>query len=394
MSSGNAPSMSSSNAPSISSGNAPSMSSGNAPVCLRVMLPVCLWVMTPKFKLLSVTDLLDAVSELLSFVSEQGLAAFQLLKQKICSASILALPEGSENFVVYCDASRKGLGAVLMQRKKVIAYTSRQLKIHKNNYTTHDLELKDVVFALKRKRRFYRILRCFEQRVGRYVDAKREDEARKDENFGIEDLCGMIKKLERRTNGTLCMNGRSWIPCRDNKFTSHFWQSLNKALGTQLDMSMAYHPQTDGQSKRTIQTLEDMLRACVIDFGKGWNRHLPLVEFFYNNSYHTSIKAAPFEALYDQKCRSPICWAEVGDAQLTDKPLAIPLDEIQIDDKLNFIEEPVEIMDQEVKRLKQSRIPIVKVCWNLRQGPEFNWEHEDQMKKKYPHLFVNLSSTS
>ncbi|GJW04805.1 reverse transcriptase domain-containing protein [Tanacetum coccineum] len=90
----------------------------------------------------------------------------------------------------------------------------------------------------------------------------------------------------------------SIISDRDSKFTSHLWQSLNKALGTQLDMSTAYHPQTNGQSERTIQTLEDMLHACVIDFGKGWDRHLPLVEFSYNNSYHTSIKAAPFKALY------------------------------------------------------------------------------------------------
>ncbi|GJU41303.1 putative reverse transcriptase domain-containing protein [Tanacetum coccineum] len=101
------------------------------------------------------------------------------------------------------------------------------------------------------------------------------------------------------------------------RFTSEFWQALHKALGTRLDMSTAYHPETDGQSERTIQTLEDMLRACVLDFGKSWDRHLPLVEFSYNNSYHTSIKAAPFEALYGRKCRSPICWAKVGDAQLT-----------------------------------------------------------------------------
>ncbi|GJT67570.1 putative reverse transcriptase domain-containing protein [Tanacetum coccineum] len=109
----------------------------------------------------------------------------------------------------------------------------------------------------------------------------------------------------------------SIISDRDSHFTSRFWQSLQSALGTQLDMSTTYHPETDGQSERTIQTLEDMLRACVIDFGKGWEKHLPLVEFSYNNSYHASIKAAPFEALYGRKCRSPVCWAEVGDVQLT-----------------------------------------------------------------------------
>nr|GEY16933.1 reverse transcriptase domain-containing protein [Tanacetum cinerariifolium] len=104
---------------------------------------------------------------------------------------------------------------------------------------------------------------------------------------------------------------------RDPRFTSRFWTSLQKSLGTNLDMSTAYHPETDGQSERTIQTLEDMLLACVIDFGSGWDKHLPFDEFSYNNSYHTSIKAAPFEALYKRKCRSPVCWSEVGDAQLT-----------------------------------------------------------------------------
>ncbi|GKA25994.1 putative reverse transcriptase domain-containing protein [Tanacetum coccineum] len=229
-------------------------------------------------------------------------------------------------------------------------------------------------------------------------------------------------------------------------------------------MSTTYHPEIDGQSERTTQMLEDMLRACVLDFEKGWDRHLPLVEFSYNNSYHTSIKTAPFEALYGSKCRSPICWAEVGDSQITgpkiihettekivqiksrvqaardrqksyadarrkplefqiiakvgtvayhlelperlsrvhstfhvsklkkcmaDEPLAIPLDEIQVDNKLHFIEEPIEIMDREVKRLKQSRIPIVKVRWNYRRGSEFTWKREDQMQNKYPHLFPN-----
>ncbi|GJY27779.1 putative reverse transcriptase domain-containing protein [Tanacetum coccineum] len=164
-------------------------------------------------------------------------------------------------------------------------------------------------------------------------------------------------------------------------------------------MSTAYHPQTDGQSERTIQTLDNMLRACVMDFEKGWDRHLPLIEFSYNNNYHTSIKAAPFEALYSCKCRSPICWLSTFHVSnlkkcLSDKPLAIPLDEIHVDDKLNFIEEPIKIMDRQVKLLKQSRIPIVKVRWDLRRGPEYTWEREDQMQKKYPHLFANPESVS
>ncbi|GJV00072.1 putative reverse transcriptase domain-containing protein [Tanacetum coccineum] len=289
---------------------------------------------------------------------------------------------------------------------------------------------------------------------------------------------------------------------RDPQFASNFWRSLQKALGTSLDMSTAYHPQTDGQSERTIQTLEDMLRACVIDFGNGWVKHLPLVEFSYNNSYHASIKAAPFEALYGRKCRSPVCWAEVGQVQLTgpelvqetteriiqikqriqtardrqksyadlkrkpmefqvgdkvmlkvspwkgvvrfgkrgklnpryvgpfkvlkkvgavayklelpqelsrvhntfhvsnlkkcysDDPLVVPLEGLQVDDKLHFVEEPVEIMDREVKQLRRSRVPIVKVRWNSRRGPEFTWEREDQFRKKYPHLFTKTAPSS
>ncbi|GJT43703.1 putative reverse transcriptase domain-containing protein [Tanacetum coccineum] len=436
-------------------------------------------------------------------------AAFQLLKQKLCSAPILALPEGSEDFIAYCDASKKGLGAVLMQREKVISYASRQLKIHEKNYTTHDLELGAVVFALKiwrhylygtkctvftdhkslqhildqkelnmRQRRWLELLSDYDCDI-RYHPGKAnvvadalsrkerepplrvralvmtisldlpkqilnaQTEARKPENIKSEDVGGMLienakfpeaireQKLEPRADGTLCLNGRSWLPCygdlrtvimheshkskysihpgsdkmyqdmkklywwpnmkadiatyvnkcltcakvkaehqrpsgllvqpkipewkwdnitmdfvtklpktsqgydtiwvivdrltksaiftpmretdpldklarlylkevvtrhgipvsiicdRDPRFASNFWRSLQNALGTNLDMSTAYHPQTDGQSERTIQTLEDMLRACAIDFGKGWVNHLPLVEFSYNNSYIT-----------------------------------------------------------------------------------------------------------
>ncbi|GKD57935.1 putative reverse transcriptase domain-containing protein [Tanacetum coccineum] len=645
-------------------------------------------------------------------------AAFQTLKNKLCSAPILALPQGAENFIVYCDVSHKGLGAVLMQSKKVIAYASRQLKIHEKNYTSHDLELGAVVFALKiwrnylygtkctvftdhksvqhildqkvlnmRQHRWLELLSDYDCEI-RYHPGKAnvvadalsrkerikplrvralvmtisldlpkqilnaQTEAQKPENLKNEDVGGMIRKdipkekLEPRADGTLCLNGRSWLPCygdlrtvimheshkskysihpgsdkmyqdmkklywwpnmkadiatyvskcltcarvkaehqrpsgllvqpeipqwkwdnitmdfitklpkssqgydtiwvivdrltksaifvpmretdpmeklarmylkevvtrhgipvsiicdRDPRFASNFWRSLQKALGTNLDMSTAYHPQTDGQSERTIQTLEDMLRACVIDFGNGWVKHLPLVEFSYNNSYHASIKAASFEALYGRKCRSPICWAEVGQVQLTgqeivqettekviqikqrmqaacdrqksyadlkrkpmefqvgdrvmlkvspwkgivhfgkrgklnlryvgpfkvlekvgsiayklevpqklsrvnntfhvsnlkkcysDEPLAVPLEGLHIDDKLQFVEEPVEIMEREIKRLKRSYIPLVKVRWNSRRGPEFTWEREDQFRKKYPHLFTKTAPST
>nr|GFB77707.1 putative reverse transcriptase domain-containing protein [Tanacetum cinerariifolium] len=217
---------------------------------------------------------------------------------------------------------------------------------------------------------------------------------------------------------------------RDPRFASRFWRTLQKALGTSLDMSTAYHPEIDGQSERTTQTLEDMLRAWVINFGKGWVNHFPLVKFSYNNSYHASIKAAPFKALYDLK-RKPMEF-QVGDKVMlkvspwkrvvhfgkqgklnpryvgpfkviervgsvayklelpeelsrvhntfyvsnlkkcyANKPLAVPLDGLHFDDKLQFIEEPIEIMDREVKRLRNSRVLIVKVRWNSRRGPEF-----------------------
>nr|GEX58999.1 reverse transcriptase domain-containing protein [Tanacetum cinerariifolium] len=200
-------------------------------------------------------------------------AIFQLIKQKLYSAPILALPEGSENFIVYYDASIKGLGVVLMQRERTEARKPKNLK-------SEDVE-------------------------GMLIENSKDPEKPKKE------------KLEPRTDETLCLNNRSWLPCYGDLRTLITHESFQKAMGTQLDMSMAYHPQTDGKSKRTIQTLEDMLRAYMIDFGNGWERHLPLIKFSYNSSYHASIKAAPFEALYGQKCRSPISWAEIEDAQLT-----------------------------------------------------------------------------
>ncbi|GJV47114.1 putative reverse transcriptase domain-containing protein [Tanacetum coccineum] len=465
----------------------------------------------------------------------------------------------------------------------------------------HSEKANVVVDALSKKKRIKPLrVRALVMTIGLDLPKQilnAQTEAQKTKNLKNKDVGGMIRKdipkekLEPRADGTLYLNGRSWLPCygdlrtvimresHKSKYSVHpgsnkiyqdmkklywwpnmkadiatyvskcltcakvkaehqrpsgllvqpeipqwkwdnitmyfviklpkssqgydtIWKSLQKALGTNLDMSTAYHLETDGQSERTIQTLKDMLRACVIDFGNGWVKHLPLVEFSYNNSYHASIKAAPFEALYGRKCRSPVCWAEVGEVQLTgpdlvqettekviqikqriqaardrqksyadlkrkpmefqvgdkvmlrvspwkgvvrfgkrgklnpryvgpfkvlkkvgsvayklelpqelsrvhntfhvsnlkkcysDEPLAVPLEGLHIDDKLQFVEEPVEIMEREVKRLKRSRIPLVKVRWNSRRGPEFTWEREDSFKKKYPHLFTNQASSS
>ncbi|GJY73429.1 putative reverse transcriptase domain-containing protein [Tanacetum coccineum] len=176
-----------------------------------------------------------------------------------------------------------------------------------------------------------------------------------------------------------------------------------------------------------------MLRACVIYLGGSWDVHLPLAEISYNNSYNSSIRCAPFEELYGRKCRSPFRWAEIRESRLigpelvqetTDKVvlikkklkaardrqksyannrrkplefekcladanLHVPLDEIKIDKTLHFVEEPIEIIDREVKSLKHSKIPIVKVRWNSKRGSEFTWEREDHIKAKYPRLFVD-----
>nr|GEX11577.1 putative reverse transcriptase domain-containing protein [Tanacetum cinerariifolium] len=241
---------------------------------------------------------------------EKAKAAFQLLKQKLCSAPILPLPEGSENYMVYCDASHKGLGVVLMQKEKVIAYASRQLKIHEKNYTTHDLELGAVVFALKMWRHYLYGTRCVvftdHKSLQHILDQK---ELNMRQRRWLELLSDYNYEIRYHPkNGNVVADALSR-------------KSLQKSLGTQLDMSTAYNPETNGQSERTIQTLEDMLRACVMDFEKGWDKHLPLIEFSYNNSYHISIKAAPFEALYGRKCRSPVCWAEKSYVDKRRKPL-------------------------------------------------------------------------
>nr|GEZ91616.1 putative reverse transcriptase domain-containing protein [Tanacetum cinerariifolium] len=479
--------------------------------------------------------------------------AFKLIKQKLCNAPILALSEGSEDFVVYCDASHKVLGVVLMQIEKELNPRQQRwlelLSDYDCDIRCHPGKANVVADALSRKERIEPLQ---------------------------EDVGGMIKKdipkeiLEPRADGTMCLNGRSWLPCdgdlrsvimhesHKSKYSIHpssdkmyqdmkklyWWPNMKANIATYvskcltcarvkvehqrpsgllvqpaipewkwdnitmdfitklpkssqgfdtiwvivdrhiklahflpikendpldklsrlyLNMIVARHGLPDGQSERTIQTLEDMLRACVIDFGKGWVKHLPLCEFSYNNSYYASIKAAPYEALYGRKCRllsyadlkrKPMEF-EVGDGVMlkvspwkgvvrfgkrgkqnpryvrpfkvlskvgkvayklehpqelsrvhhtfhvsnlkkcyADEPLVMPLEGIHVDDWLQFVEEPVEIIVQEIKRLKRSQIPLVEVRWNSRRGPEFTWEREYSFRKKYPHLFTNRASSS
>ncbi|GJU21461.1 reverse transcriptase domain-containing protein [Tanacetum coccineum] len=516
---------------------------------------------------------------------EEQEEAFQLLKQKLCAAPILALPEGSEDFVVYCDASIKGLGAVLMQRMKVIAYASRQLKIHEKNYTTHDLELGAVVFALKiwrhylygtkcvvftdhkslqhildqkdlnmRQRRWIELLSDYDCEI-RYhpgkanvvADALSQKEriepleAVKIENIEAEDISGMLKKLEARADGTLCLDNRSWLPCygdtrslimhksHKSKYSIHprsdkmyherkmlyWWPNMkadiatyvgkcltcakvkaehqrpstgfdsiwvivdhltksayflpmrfdrfnrkideavhkgdsSKTWNTGLNLSTAYHPQTDGQiitralklhrskhftvgeaqltgpeiiheTTEKIFTIRDRMQAAH-DRQKSYadKKRRP---FEFEVRDKVMLKVAPWKGVmrfgkhgklnphYIGPFRiieriGPVAYRlelpqELSRVHnvfhvcslkkcLSDDTLVIPLEEFQLDDKLNFVEEPVEIMDRKVKQLKQSCIPIVKVHWNARRGLEYTWECEDQFKSKYPYLFENL----
>nr|GEX35136.1 reverse transcriptase domain-containing protein [Tanacetum cinerariifolium] len=255
---------------------------------------------------------------------------------------------GAKDFVAYCDASHKGLDVVWMQREKVISYASRQIKIHEKNYKTHDLELGAVVFALKIWRHYMYGTKCT-----MFTDHKSLQHILDQKELNIKQR-RWLELLSDYDCEIRYHSGKANVMA--NALRRKEQIKPLRALGTRLDMSTAYHPETDGQSERTIQTVEDMLRACVINFVNGWERRLPLIEFSYNNSYHASIKAVPFEALYGRKCRSPVCWAELSRVHstfqvsnlkkcLSDEPLAIPLDELHIDDKLRFVEEPVEIMD-------------------------------------------------
>ncbi|GJV45148.1 putative reverse transcriptase domain-containing protein [Tanacetum coccineum] len=416
----------------------------------------------------------------------------------------------AENFIVYYNASHKGLGVVLMQNEKVITYAPRQLKIHEKNYKTHDLGVRSssvrskdlealsvqkkctvftdhkslqhildqkelntrqrrwleflsdydciiryhpgkanvVADALSRKERIKPLrVRSLVMTIGLDLPKQilnAQTKARKPEYFEAEDVkaehqkpsgllvqpeiphwkwdnitMDFITKLPKTSSGydsiwvivDRLTNSAHFLPMRENdpieRLTRLYMKE--KALGTHLDMSTAYHLQTDRQSERTIQTLEDMLRACVIEFSNEADVRRKPLEFQVGDKVMLKVSPwkrvicfgkrrklnlryiRPFKVLtkvgivayrleLPQQLSRVHSTFHVSNLKkcLFDESLAIPLDEIHIDDKLYFIEEPVEIMDREVKRLKQSRIPIIKVLWNSRRGPEFTWEHEDQ----------------
>ncbi|GJV92777.1 putative reverse transcriptase domain-containing protein [Tanacetum coccineum] len=406
--------------------------------------------------------------------------SFQTLKGKLCDASVLALLDGPEDLVVYCDASGLGLGYVLMQRDKssikdmilaaqkeacdesaglqkgldemierrsdgTLYYLDRiwvPLKgdirtlimdeAYKSKYSIHPgadkmyYDLRDRYWwpGMKKDISVYEgIAMDFVTKLPRTSSGHDiiwviMDQLTKSAHFLLMSEDYKMDRLVRLyLNEIVARHGVliSIIFDRDSRFKSRFWQSMQEALGTRLDTSTAYHPQTDGQSELTIQTIEDMLRACVLNIGGSWDAHLTLVEFSYNNNYHSSVRCALFEALYGRKYRSPIMWAEVAcDRQksyadkrrkplefsvgdyvllkvshwkgvvrfgkkrklaprfvrpfgivemkcLADPTLQVPLDEIQVDAKLNFVKELVEILEREFKKLKRSRITIVKV---------------------------------
>ncbi|GKB49915.1 putative reverse transcriptase domain-containing protein [Tanacetum coccineum] len=502
--------------------------------------------------------------------------AFQTLKNNLCDAPILTLPDGVEDFVVYCDASNQGLGCVLMQRGKVIAYASRQLKTHGRIIRRRLGNGNAVVFALKlgalsamceiryhpgkanvvadalsRKERLKpRRVRAMAMTVQIGMRERiqvAQSEALRQENILMENLHGLDQQMEKKEGESLYFMDRIWVPligdvrtiimdeAHKSKYFVHpgadkmyydlrdryWWPGMKRDIATYVSKCLtcskvkAEHQRPSGLlqqpeipewkwDKITMDFITKLpstkkLAKIYVDeivtrhgvpvsiisdkdgrftshcwqtvqkaLGTSWDVHLPLAEFSYNNSYHSSIRCAPFEALYGRKCRSPVLWAEIGESSLigpelvqetTDKvvlikeklkaardrqksyvdnrrkplefeileriglvayrlrlpeelngvhdtfhvsnlkkcladaSLHVPLDEIKVDKTLRFVEEPVEIMDREVKSLKRSKIALVKVRWNSKRGPEFTWEREDYMKSKYPQLFVDRADS-
>nr|GEY28284.1 hypothetical protein [Tanacetum cinerariifolium] len=404
----------------------------------------------------------------------------------------LALPEGTENFVVYCDASLKGFGAVLIQREKkelnmrerrwIKLLSDYDCEIHyhpgKGNVVANALSQKDRE-SLRGRSLVMTVHTNLPEKILEALTEVMKEENVKAENMkrdmimhesykskysiypGSDKMHQNLKKHYWWPNIKADITTFKWekitmdfvlgLPRTPSGYDSiwvildrltksaHFLpmkktESIEKLAQQYLKEIVCRHgvpvliisdrDKTDGQIERTIQMLEDMLRACVIDFGNSWDRHLPLVEFSYNNSYHkpqksyadvrrkpmefevgdmVMLKVSPWKGIIrfgkrelPEKLRGIHNMLHVSNIKkcLADENLVIALEEIQLDDKLHFIEEPVEIMDREVKQLRQSRISIVKVRWNSRRGPEYTWEREDFFKRNYPHLFSSNQKMS
>ncbi|GJR35956.1 putative reverse transcriptase domain-containing protein [Tanacetum coccineum] len=358
-------------------------------------------------------------------------AAFQLLKQKLCSAPILALPEGTKDFIAYCNASIKGLGTVLMQRDKVIAYALRQLKIHEKNYTTHDLELRAVVFALKIWRHYLYGTKCTDYKerikplrvralvmtIGLNLPKKilnAQTEAWKPENIMNEDVGGMLienskdqeklrtEKLEPRADGTLCLNGRSWLPCygdlrtvsihesHKSKYSIHpgsdkmyqdmkklyWWPNMKADIATYVSNCLNY-----AKVKAEHQRPSDRDGRFTSPLWQALQKALEMTEKIIQIKERLKT-ARSRQKSYADKRRKPL-ELKVGDRVLLKvsswkgvvrfgkKGKLVPLcssalEEIEIDGNLCFVEEPIKIVERDVKKLKRRRIPLVKVRWNSR----------------------------
>ncbi|GJT88306.1 putative reverse transcriptase domain-containing protein [Tanacetum coccineum] len=445
--------------------------------------------------------------------------AFRILKEKLCNAPVLALPDGPNNFVVYYDASNQGFGCVLMQRGKsglkakileAQGKASKDLKAptkwlrglethfkrrddggiyffdriwipsvggvrklimdeaHTTRYSVHPgadkmyYDLRDLYwwFGMKRDIADY-VSKCLTYSKIKAEHQKPSGLLQQPEilewkwekitmnlviklpksSSGYDVIWVIVDRLTKSAHflpiredykteklAKIYINkivARHGVPVsiildRDGRFTSHLWQALKKALGTKLNMSTAYHPETDGQSEHTIQTLGDMLRACVMDFGGIEESQLigpDIMQETTEKIIHIKERlkmTRSRQKSYVDKRRKPLefkvrdqvllkvsPWKGVVRFAKKEKlaPRSAWLSQIfkclwkrEIDENLCFIEEPIEIVAQDVKKLKRRRIPLVKVRWNSRQGAEYTWEREDQFKTKYPHLFASASS--
>nr|GEZ34529.1 hypothetical protein [Tanacetum cinerariifolium] len=299
--------------------------------------------------------------------------AIHILMEKLCNAPVLALPVRPNDFVIWIP-SVDGVRKLIMEE----ALTTRKW----------EKITMDLVTKFPKRRSGYDAIWIIVDRLTKsaYFLPIRKD-------YKTENLARIyINEIVAR-HGVLV----SIILDCDGRFVSHLWQPLQKVLGTKLNMITAYHPKIDGQSERTIQTREDMLRACVMDFYESWDTHLPLVKFSYNNSYDKSIKlktTRSYQKSYADKRQKPLefkvrdrvilkvsPWKGVELSCIHDTfhvsnlkkclvefDIQVPLEEIEIDENLRFVKEPIESVAQDVKKLKQRRTALVKVRWNSRKG--------------------------